>query len=149
MENDYEERYTESDIQRIAQTVLGSISANEHGATVIALQGDLGAGKTTLTQELARILGIEETVVSPTFVVMKRYKTHGNEQFHTLTHMDAYRIEEDEELGPLGWNLLLNEKGNLLVVEWPEKIATMLPKEHIHHFVISHDGDMRSIKKIT
>jgi len=137
--------YTESDTQTIAQEIIAAITASDGRATIVALQGDLGAGKTTLTKALAEQLGVKETVVSPTFVIAKFYETT-HPDFDVLAHMDAYRIESLDELGPLGWDMLLQQPRTLLIVEWPEKITGALPAD-MHHFTITHDGDKRIIKQ--
>ena len=96
------------------------------GAVVIALSGDLGAGKTTLVQTLARRLGVTDTVTSPTFVVMKQYETTDG-SFTSLIHIDAYRIEDVDEMRPLGFTSLLAEPGTLVCIEWAERIGDLLP----------------------
>lgn len=96
------------------------------GATVLALSGDLGAGKTTLVQSIARTLGVTGTVTSPTFVVMKQYETI-NSTFAELIHIDAYRIESIDELRPLGFATLLAQPNTLICIEWAERIAAALP----------------------
>lgn len=112
-------------------------------AVVLALHGDLGSGKTTFMQVLARELGITETVVSPTFVVMKHYALP--EPMHHMTdlyHLDAYRIEDAEEMKPLRFSELLTEPKVLIAIEWAEHIETLLPPHALHlSFVI--DGDER------
>ncbi len=99
-------------------------------AVVIALSGDLGAGKTTFVQQIAQILGITETVTSPTFVIMKRYET-SDVVFQTLIHMDAYRIEDDSAMGPLNFPALLAQPNTLICIEWAERISAFLPPRTI------------------
>lgn len=90
--------------------------------TVIALSGDLGAGKTTFVQGLARALGINRPVTSPTFtLVADHVGTRGR-----LVHMDLYRLSSAEGLLEIGWTEYL-ESGALLAVEWPERAAGILP----------------------
>ena len=98
------------------------------GATVITLKGTLGAGKTTFTQALARVLGVTETVVSPTFVIMQSYTT-SDEVFRTLVHIDAYRIEHESEAGVLHLEEYLNDPHTLILIEWPENIPSYLPED--------------------
>ncbi|MDB5254887.1 MAG: hypothetical protein JWL92_263 [Candidatus Nomurabacteria bacterium] len=141
-----ERTYQESEIPEIAEEILSSLIPSGHGATVLALQGDLGAGKTTITKSLATLLGVQETVVSPTFVIAKYYQT-SNALFETMVHVDAYRIESLDELGPLNWERLLQQPKTLVIVEWPEKIEGALPS-NIQHFLITHNGDQRTIKKL-
>lgn len=130
----------------IAGEIAGLLKASGAGATVLALQGDLGAGKTTLTKALAQKLGVTETVVSPTFVIAKFYPAT-EQDFETVVHMDAYRIESLDELAPLGWKALLQRPNTLIVIEWPEKIARGLPAERLH-FAISHEGNQRRITRV-
>ncbi|MEZ4200481.1 MAG: tRNA (adenosine(37)-N6)-threonylcarbamoyltransferase complex ATPase subunit type 1 TsaE [Candidatus Paceibacterota bacterium] len=112
------------------------------GATVLALHGDLGAGKTTFVQLLARQLGVEETVTSPTFVVMKQYET--THDFSNLIHIDAYRIETEEEMRVLGFEGLLQSPQTLICIEWAERIKNLLPT-HTHHLTFTPDGETRTV----
>ena len=97
-------------------------------ATLVALRGDLGAGKTTFTQALARELGVTGTVQSPTYVLMKKYEIKKVSPFKTLVHIDAYRLEKPEEFSALRPEEFLNDPACLVVVEWPEKLGTALPQ---------------------
>lgn len=104
---DMKKTFSKNDIGAIAAELLAGLPKGET-ATVIALSGDLGAGKTTLTQELARQLGVTDTVISPTFVIMKEYAiTRG--PYTQLVHIDAYRLESAAELERLGWRDLLRD----------------------------------------
>jgi len=107
-------------------------STNNSAAAVMALYGDLGAGKTTFTQELGKQLGVSETVTSPTFVVMKHYQTDRLERFTDLIHIDAYRIESIDEMRVLGFADLLKQKGTIICIEWADKISDLLPQDTFH-----------------
>lgn len=121
-----DEVYSDTEVHDIAGKVLSALVPSADHATFLCLQGDLGAGKTTLTQAIAKHLGIEETVVSPTFVIAKFYNpTMGG--FMQLVHIDAYRIESTDELGPIGFDQLLKAPNTLIVVEWPERIKKNIP----------------------
>lgn len=112
-------------------------------ATVIALSGELGAGKTTFTQVLARTLGVEEAVQSPTFVIEKIYPLQ-NQAFARLIHIDAYRLKSEQELDVLHWGELLQDASNLMVLEWPEMVPRRVPPDAIRiRFDI--EGDARII----
>lgn len=100
-------------------------------ATVLVLTGDLGAGKTAFTKELSRHLGIAEVITSPTFVIMKSYTIPEHALFKTLVHIDAYRIESDDEMRVLGFEELLHDPTNIICIEWPEKIQSLLPVHKI------------------
>jgi tRNA threonylcarbamoyladenosine biosynthesis protein TsaE len=100
--------------------------APQSEATLVALSGELGAGKTAFTQAAAAALGITESVTSPTFVIAKRFAVP-NSSFTNLIHIDAYRLESSEELLILDWRDTLADAGNLIFLEWPEKVADILP----------------------
>ena len=141
-----EQTYAEDQVSDIAQKLLACAAPSNTGATVLTLQGDLGAGKTTLTKAVAKELGITETVVSPTFVIAKFYELSG-EGFKSVVHVDAYRIESLDELKPLGWEMIIQQPNTLVIVEWPERIREALP-HGAKEFVISHQGDKRTIKQV-
>lgn len=125
----------ERDLEKLAEDVLVLAAEKKYNhATVLALQGELGAGKTTFTKSLARILGITESVTSPTFVIQKTFsiaEAFSKNIFAQLIHIDSYRLDLSAELAHLGWNDLLNQKENLIVVEWPERIDDILPAQYI------------------
>lgn len=126
-------RYTINDLaalQTFAQRVLVALRrrAESGAATVFALSGDLGAGKTALVQAIGSELGVLEPITSPTFTIMQRYET-ADEQFRELIHLDAYRFESAAELRPLKFSNILDETGTLVLVEWPERITGALPPD--------------------
>jgi tRNA threonylcarbamoyladenosine biosynthesis protein TsaE len=125
----------EKDLEKLAEDILFLVTEKKYNhATVLALQGDLGAGKTTFTKSLARILGITDSVTSPTFVIQKTFsisEAFSKNIFAQLIHIDSYRLDLSAELAHLGWHDLLNQKENLIVVEWPERIADILPKQYV------------------
>ena len=113
-------------------------------ATILALHGDLGAGKTTLVQQLALQLGTLDTVTSPTFVIMKQYETT-DATFPQLVHIDAYRIETVDEMRPLGFGDILKQPQTLICVEWAERIKELLPAATIHLTLTHNADDTRTI----
>ena len=106
-----------------------SITPLQDRATVVGLYGDLGAGKTTFVQAAARALGITVMVQSPTFLIMKSYPLVGS-HFSRLIHIDAYRLKHSEELQRLGFAELLRDPGNLIFVEWADRVSEILPSDH-------------------
>jgi tRNA threonylcarbamoyladenosine biosynthesis protein TsaE len=92
-------------------------------ARIVLLRGDLGAGKTTLVKGIAEAFNAaaQEDVTSPTFTLVHEYR--GPER--TLYHIDLYRIETERELYTLGLDDLINEEGNILLIEWGEKFERM------------------------
>lgn len=114
-------------------------------ATLITLEGDLGAGKTTLTQEIAKQLKVKEKVISPTFVIMKKYNVV-DEKFKYLIHIDAYRLTKSEELMKLGFQDIIEDKNNLIILEWPENVSDCIPL-NTYNIKLSHtDENTRTIE---
>jgi tRNA threonylcarbamoyladenosine biosynthesis protein TsaE len=107
--------------------------SDRDSAIVVGLSGHLGAGKTAFTKIIAKELGIAETITSPTFVIMKIYKTE-NKVFPRLIHIDAYRLERQEELEVIHWEALVADKNNLIMIEWPKNVGLkdFLPLAHLH-----------------
>lgn len=118
-----------TEMEQLAANVVASLSPLSNSAHVVTLSGNLGAGKTTLSQHIAHVLGVAEQITSPTFVLMKQYKLTG-QRFSQLVHIDAYRIESLDELQPLRFSELVADSANLILVEWPEHIAGALPQTH-------------------
>ncbi len=115
------------EMRDFAEEVLKNLKTN-----ILCLKGDLGAGKTTFTQQVASIFGIKDYVTSPTFILQKKYKIQNNpfpnlKQVSQIIHMDMYRIEDVKELEMLRFNELLKDPKNLLIIEWPEKVETAIP----------------------
>lgn len=132
------------DLPAVVGEMLLSLEVHSDRASVLALSGDLGAGKTTFVQHLARSLGIATTVTSPTFTIMQRYECE-HDIFKTLLHMDAYRIDDDSELGPLRFTELLQSPQTLFCIEWAEKIKDTLPKDTTFLNIEIGEGEERKI----
>ena len=113
--------------QKIADDFIKNISPKSDSAFVVGLSGNLGAGKTAFTKCIAKSLGVEETVTSPTFVIEKIYELE-NQKFSHLIHIDAYRLESGEELLNLGWQRIISDPKNLILIEWPEKVSSVMPE---------------------
>ncbi len=92
------------------------------GSVLVGLRGDLGSGKTSFVQGIARALGVAEHVTSPTFVLEKLYEISSPKTFSRLVHIDAYRLEGNHDLDGLGVADLLKAPSNLVLVEWPEHV---------------------------
>ena len=131
------------EIDSFAGDTLDSLlkEKKETAATVLGLSGELGSGKTTFVQALARTLGIAEHVTSPTFVIEKAYDLH-DQAFGRLIHIDAYRLEGAHELRSLGFEDMLSDSANLVVIEWPERVKEILPGDtHELHFAVAGDRE--------
>lgn len=131
--------FAEEALQFAEQASVGSKTA-----TIIGLWGNLGAGKTTFTQQLAEILGIKEDITSPTFVIEKIYAT-GHPAFAHLIHIDAYRLDSGKELQTLGWDKIAADPKNLIVIEWPDRVLDILPKKIIK-IALEIDGNGRKAR---
>jgi len=103
-------------------------------ARLLALEGDLGGGKTTFLQGFAKGLGIEEKILSPTFVIIKRFKIPclpARRGFRNFYHLDCYRLKSAKEVLDLGFSEILFCPENVVAVEWSEKIKKILPEKAI------------------
>ncbi len=136
------------DTNEIAKDFINKLKPIKNGATVVGLYGDLGAGKTTFTQAIGKILKIKRKVSSPTFVILKKYMLPKDNVFKYFFHIDAYRLKNEKELAHLGWDEIIKNKENLIFVEWPEQIKKALPKKHyqIHIDHIKEGGRVFEIK---
>lgn len=116
-------------LQNEAATFISTLSPHTGGATLITLSGELGAGKTSFTQGVARALGVTDHVTSPTFVLEKIYElpAETGRGFAQLVHIDAYRLEGSAALAPLGFDEIMRDARNVVMLEWPERVADGLP----------------------
>lgn len=108
----------ETNLEEIAKELLFEIQnffEKQNRACVVFLKGDLGAGKTTFTKYFAKIFGIEDVIISPTFVLRKDYKN--------LIHIDGYRFENGEEGRALELERELLDTGKVIFIEWPERFV--------------------------
>lgn len=136
---------TIKDLDEIAKSLIAKAQKNKTDkAVVLTFSGELGSGKTTLTQALCRELGIREKITSPTFVIMKKYNIN-NGPFKKLIHIDAYRIETEKELSLLGWEEIMEDKDNIVIIEWPEKIIKIIPSKAIKIKLTHIDEHKRDI----
>jgi tRNA threonylcarbamoyladenosine biosynthesis protein TsaE len=101
-----------------ARAFAGSLEA----PTVIALRGDLGAGKTTLVQAMLSAIGVRDDVTSPSYALVHEYHSPQG----VVHHLDWYRLRDASQLEQLGWDDVLRQEG-LVFVEWPERAESALP----------------------
>jgi tRNA threonylcarbamoyladenosine biosynthesis protein TsaE len=97
-------------------------------AKVIALEGDLGGGKTTFLKGFAKGLGIREKILSPTFIIFRKFEIR-NSKFKNFYHVDCYRIEKEKEILNLGFREIIKDPKNIVAIEWADKIKKILPKK--------------------
>ncbi|HYE22905.1 MAG TPA: tRNA (adenosine(37)-N6)-threonylcarbamoyltransferase complex ATPase subunit type 1 TsaE [Candidatus Paceibacterota bacterium] len=122
------ELHSLTEVEAAAAGFTQVLAPKDAGATLVTLSGELGAGKTTFTQNVAKALGVDGAVTSPTFVLMKVYQLPKEASFKRLVHIDAYRLQGGKELAPLGFDEVLHDKDNLVLLEWPEQVADGLPE---------------------
>lgn len=132
--NNYKE--TQKIGERLAKTIKPPI--------ILALISDLGGGKTTFTQGLAKGLGIKNIITSPTFVLEKIYNIPKKK--YNLHHYDLYRIDPDDILID---EILENAKDNIVVIEWADKIKDQLPKKEVIKIKFKLIGDNKRQIKIS
>lgn len=109
------------------QDFASNLAKNLKGGDVLCLYGDLGSGKTSFVQGLAKGLGIEGRIISPTFIIARQYEM-GDLNFY---HIDLYRTQSMHDLLSIGMDEILENKNNIVAIEWSEKLLDLLPKKRI------------------
>lgn len=134
---------TPKETQKVAKMLAKEILGLEGRkmALVIALNGELGAGKTTFTQGFVAGLGIKEEISSPTFLIMKKVELREHKiqaknrepktNFKNLYHLDCYRLKNEKDLADLGMKEILADPENIVLIEWAERVKKILPKDNI------------------
>ncbi len=132
---------TPKETQKVAKMLAKEILSldNRKKALVIALNGELGAGKTTFTQGFVAGLGIKEEISSPTFLIMKKIELHSHKlkvkslklKVKYLYHLDCYRLKNEKDLIDLGMKEILADPKNIVLMEWAERVKKILPKDAI------------------
>ena len=133
-----------SGMEAEAKAFVDSLPQNPNLATIAALTGELGAGKTAFVKGIAKALGIEEHVTSPTFVIEKIYHLD-HPYFDKLIHIDAYRLKGAHHLNVLGWQNDIQDPKNLICIEWPEQADGAIPKGAIQIKLVYIDENTRDI----
>lgn len=130
--------FTLDTIQTAATTLLQQIGQRK----VIALHGEMGAGKTTLVHAIGEVLGVKEAVSSPTFSIINTYTTA---QQTTLYHLDLYRLKSAQEAIGAGVEDCLYS-GDLCLVEWPTITPQLLPDDAVHVYITSKGNNERLLQ---
>jgi len=125
------------DIERAAREFLSLKGC----ATIVALYGAMGAGKTTFTKALCKVLGVPDSVNSPTFTIINEYRTTAGDPVY---HFDFYRINKLEEAYDIGFDEFV-DSGWLCLIEWPEKIEGLLPEETLKVYINVLDNESREV----
>lgn len=139
---------SEKETQKIAGDLAHKIIGSK-APVVIALEGELGAGKTTFVQGFAKILGVKVKVKSPTFVLMKKYPfftiSRKLKTKNYLYHLDCYRARDHRDLLTLDLRSLFKSSNNIVLIEWPERVVKILPKKLIRVHIDHIDTNKRKI----
>lgn len=118
--------HSEKETLKFAQ----KMAQNAKGGDIFALYGDLGSGKTTFTRHFAKALGVERNITSPTFVIMKQYKLPKTvNNIENIAHIDCYRFNSEDDAEAIGLLELIGKQDTILLIEWPEKIESLLLKQ--------------------
>ena len=135
---------TPKDFRLVIADVLDWYKGSGKKSLVIALQGDLGVGKTTFVQEFGKILGVDGQITSPTFTIMKQYELI-HEPFEQLVHIDAYRIESEGEVEPLRFSEIFQQPNIIVCVEWPEQIPSVVPDSAVTVGLNIAENEVRNV----
>ncbi|MFH0852235.1 MAG: tRNA (adenosine(37)-N6)-threonylcarbamoyltransferase complex ATPase subunit type 1 TsaE [bacterium] len=116
--------------QKLAADIIKRLTGKKTGknALVLALQGELGGGKTTFVQGMAKALGVKEKITSPTFVILRHFNILASRHFSNFYHIDCYRLDNPKDLADLGLGEILKDPENLVVIEWADKVKSLIPK---------------------
>jgi tRNA threonylcarbamoyladenosine biosynthesis protein TsaE len=113
----------------LAKEIIGQPAKKNKKALAIGLEGELGSGKTTFIQGLAKGLGIKERITSPTFVIFKKFNFRLASHLQYFYHIDCYRLNFAQELLDLGVKEIINQPESLIVIEWAERVKKILPQD--------------------
>lgn len=117
---------------------LAQYLKSREGPHILCLYGELGAGKTTFAQGFARGLGISARLLSPTFIIVRRYQIPDQENY--LYHVDLYRLHAAAEMEGIGLPEIFADLGSYTVVEWSERLGELMPARHVDiHFTTAQD----------
>ena len=127
-----------------------TVSRHARAGDVIALAGELGAGKTQFVRGMAQGIGLEVTVTSPTFVVVQEYLSTFSDK-PNLVHIDAYRLKSLEDLESIGWDMSLDEirAGSIVAIEWADRLEGLLGEDMLTVELAHAGDDERDISIIT
>ena len=113
---------------------------------VVCLYGNLGNGKTTFIKGLAKGLGINHRIISPTFIIVRSYDFKFQKEDVVFYHADLYRLSGENDLEQVGLSDILKDKNKIIAIEWPEKLGKFMPKNRWEIYFKVLDNEKREIK---
>jgi tRNA threonylcarbamoyladenosine biosynthesis protein TsaE len=137
--------------QKVGEKFADSFLKERKNSLIVALVGDLGSGKTTFIQGFARGLSIKQRIISPTYILMRKYDipstTKKKNKIREFYHVDLYRLEGDVggEVKQLGLTDIWGKRGNVVMIEWAEKIGNKIPKSS---YTINFEYESENSRKI-
>jgi tRNA threonylcarbamoyladenosine biosynthesis protein TsaE len=147
MDNDISITTTDSEETQKFAAEMAVALKKEKGSTtiptIVCLYGDLGSGKTTFVQGFAKELGIQHRLLSPTFIIVRRYQIPESESL--LYHVDLYRTKTPYDIENLGFSEILEDPQNYVLIEWAEKLGSLLPQKRIDIYFVTNPDDTHTI----
>lgn len=129
------------EIDKVAEDFIQYISESDLESNIFAFYGKMGAGKTTFIKAICKALGVKDIVNSPTFTIINEYKSSRG---FSIYHFDFYRINKLQEAYDIGTEDYFAGSG-LCLIEWPEKIAEILPEDHIKVTITTNPDLSRTV----
>jgi len=130
--------HAETDIGRVANEVVPILKEYK----VVAFFGNMGVGKTTFIKGVCEVLGVEDSVTSPSFAIVNEYEGNDNQ---VIFHFDFYRLKDVSEVFDMGYEDYFFSD-HICLIEWPEKIASVLPDDRIDAYLSENEDGSRSLK---
>ena len=130
------------EIDKVAGDFIQYISESDLQSNILAFYGKMGAGKTTFIKAICKVLGVKDIVNSPTFTIINEYRSSRG---FPIYHFDFYRINRLQEAFDIGTEDYFTGNG-LCLIEWPEKIAEILPEDHIKVTISTNEDLSRTVE---
>lgn len=133
-----------------SQAIALDIVNELHNKHILCLHGDLGVGKTTITQGIANYFNIKQYIKSPTFTLYRVYSIPHHKKFKQLCHVDAYRLTDEMNIQDIGLHEYLDDPNTFTIIEWPENIKTLIShyKNKVQNLYLAH-GTTPETRKIS
>lgn len=130
--------------QTLADSLMGDLSKRKKQPSIFCLYGELGSGKTTFVQGFAKELGVSSRLLSPTFIIVRRYSLDAFEKF--FYHIDLFRIKNDKDVVGLGLHEIFSDPSAIILIEWAERLGSLLPEQRMDiTFIVVGDEERKII----